>query len=123
MSDQDQTVLKNSPRKIKSSFHIKERGVLIILSGEDLGKTCLLDSEETIIGRDSSCDLVIDDEGVSKEHCVIKAEQGFFFLEDLASSNGTYLDNKKIKKKSLLNDFERIVMGKTIIRFFKEESF
>ncbi len=107
---------------MKNTFQIEQRGVLIVLSGEELGKFCLLDCPRTIIGRDSSCDLSLEDEGISKFHFRVSAEQGYFFIEDLGSSNGTYVDGKKIKKKSLLNDFERIVAGKTIIRFFMEES-
>ena len=122
MSEQDQTIIKNSPRKIKKSFHLESRGVLVVLSGRDVGKTCLLDREETLVGRGDRCGMVLDDDLVSKEHCRIHADGGYFFIEDLKSSNGTYLDGKKIKKKSLLNDFERIVVGKTILRFFMEES-
>ncbi len=122
MSNEDQTIIKKSPRKIKSSFQLKERGVLVVLSGKEVGKSCLIDKEVTTIGRGETCSLVLGDDLVSKEHCLIRAEGGYFFIEDLDSSNGTYLDSKKIKKKSLLNDFERIVIGKTVLRFFIEES-
>jgi len=96
--------------------------VLVVVSGTELGRTYLLDERETVIGRDPSCELILDDEGISKEHCLIRADKGYFFIEDLKSSNGTYVDGKKIKKRSLLNDFERIVLGNTILRFFMEES-
>jgi pSer/pThr/pTyr-binding forkhead associated (FHA) protein len=122
MSDSDETIIKRSPKKIKNTFQLEERGVLIILSGKELGKTCLIDCPRIIVGRDPSCDLVLEDEGVSKVHFKIRAEEGYFFIEDMGSSNGTYLEGKKIKKKSLLSDFERIVVGKTILRFFMEES-
>jgi pSer/pThr/pTyr-binding forkhead associated (FHA) protein len=122
MSTDDQTVVQNSPRKLKNSFILEDRAVLVVVSGEELGRTFLLDEPETVIGRDASCRLILDDDGISKEHCLIRAEKGYFFIEDLKSSNGTYVDGKKIKKKSLLNDFERIVIGKTILRFFLEES-
>ncbi|MDC7222896.1 MAG: FHA domain-containing protein, partial [Spirochaetales bacterium] len=101
MTDHDQTIIQKSPRKIKNSFHIEERGLLVVLSGPNLGKTCLLDSRETLVGRDETCDLTLEDDGISKEHFIIRAEQGYFFLEDLGSSNGTYLDGKKVRKKQL----------------------
>ncbi|MBN2628531.1 MAG: FHA domain-containing protein [Spirochaetales bacterium] len=122
MSEQDQTVVQSSPRKHKNSFTLEDRAVLVVVSGTELGRTYLLDERETVIGRDPSCELILDDEGISKEHCLIRADKGYFFIEDLKSSNGTYVDGKKIKKRSLLNDFERIVLGNTILRFFMEES-
>lgn len=122
MSDHDMTAVHPKNKKVKPSFHLEERGLLVILSGERFGQTHILDEETLTLGRGDECDISFHDDEISKEHCQITVEKGYFFLEDLGSSNGTYLDGKKLKKKVLLSYSDRIVMGNTIIRFFMEES-
>jgi len=65
---------------------------LIVLAGEMKGQEFLLDKEELTIGRDQSNKIVIShDVKVSRNHCRISNHLGFVWLEDLQSSNGTYL--------------------------------
>lgn len=52
--------------------------------------------EEAVIGRDASCDVVFLDDGVSRRHCRIIRTETEFILEDLGSSNGTYVDGVPI---------------------------
>jgi hypothetical protein len=74
---------------------------------------CWLDRERTIIGRAPSCDLIIDDPGVSRQHCVIErrgAED--FFLLDLGSANGTSLSEQRIGLDGVrLNDRDIFRLG------------
>lgn len=79
------------------------------------------------IGRLKDCDVCIDDTLVSKEHFRIeiveldgKADEVEFFIEDLASTNNTYVNDRKITRKKLRhNDVIRV--GITQLRFVEYE--
>ena len=65
---------------------------LCVMSGEMKGQEYPLDDEATTVGRDKSNRIVIrHDAKVSRNHCRILTHLGFVWLEDLKSSNGTYL--------------------------------
>ncbi len=118
------TVEINQKRKIHAAGLLKIRAVLLILSGNFLGKSFILNRSLTIIGRDQDCDIQIDDPLISKKHCkIIINQDGHFQIEDLDSKNSTYLNGKIIKKPVIMNYGDRIIIGDTILRFFYEEKF
>lgn len=72
-----------------------------------------LDRDSTIIGRDARCDIVIDDDGVSRRHARIdKTQAGYFELVDLSSTNGTLVEGRAISRMLLL-DGDRFIVGDT----------
>jgi pSer/pThr/pTyr-binding forkhead associated (FHA) protein len=115
------TQLSEKQKNISSSF-LSSRGVLLVLSSNFLGKTFIIDKPKNIIGRQDTCDFLINDPLISKEHCVIILdEEGKFFIEDLHSKNATYVNGKAIKKRTQIFYSDKIVTGSTIIRFYHEE--
>jgi len=56
----------------------------------------ILNERLITIGRSKKCNIVIDDEALSRIHCEIKSENGQLFVRDLGSSNGVYYDGQKI---------------------------
>ena len=124
MTEKD-TLHLNENRKIPSSGILSKKSVLLILSENFLGKTFILDKPESIIGRDASCDMVIDDPLISKKHCKITLvdDQGHYHIEDMDSTNSTYLNGKLLKKPAHIVYGDRIIIGDTIMRFFHEEKF
>ncbi len=54
-----------------------------------------------LLGRGSKCDYILRDRGVSREHAVITMERGGWFIEDLNSANGVWLDGEQISKLRL----------------------
>jgi pSer/pThr/pTyr-binding forkhead associated (FHA) protein len=117
----DKTVIQSKGKK-KETF-LKEKAVLLILSSQELGKTFIIDRNEITIGRDESCTIQLLDTEVSKFHCRITVpEEKTFILEDLDSTNGTFLNKKLLKKATQMFYSDRLVLGKTVLRFFLEES-
>lgn len=49
------------------------------------------------------CDVVLDFGDISRLHCIITAERGGVFVEDLESTNGTWLDGKRVRRSALIN--------------------
>ena len=122
MNRQDDTISKSKGDIVKSSGLLKAKGLLLILSENYFGSAYILDKTEVIIGRDDLCDIKIDDPQISGKHCRIETDgEGQFFLTDLGSTNSTYINRKKVKKKKELLYLDRIVIGNTILRFFLEE--
>lgn len=76
----------------------------------DQSISLLLEKESTSIGRDSSNDIVIPRESVSSLHASIDFRNGYYYLEDHRSTNGTRLNNKKVREKEPV----RLKSGDTI---------
>ena len=74
-------------------------------------KTIETDKEVITIGRNVKNDIQIDNLSVSKQHARIVKRQGKYFIEDMKSTNGTYLNEKKIAKEKLANN-DVITIGK-----------
>ncbi len=56
------------------------------------------------IGRHSHCDIFLDHNGVSREHARLTVEEGSFFIEDLKSRNGTFLNGQPVTAKTPINN-------------------
>ncbi|EGY79628.1 FHA domain/GGDEF domain protein [Peptoniphilus indolicus ATCC 29427] len=65
----------------------------------------------TVIGRSSKCDIAIKDKFVSKEHIEIREEDGVYFLEDLNSANGTFLNGEEVHDIIELRNGDKIGVG------------
>ena len=95
------------------------RGYLVEKEGPHTGRRYELNWENISIGYSDENSIAMDDPSVSYEHAKIKQKDGRFFLYDLLSENGTYLNGKKLLRPSLLRDFDEIQMGKTKLIFRK----
>lgn len=74
------------------------------------GRTFYLDKPVLSIGRLASNDIWLADPFVSRQHCVIRNEDGQYVIEDLNSANGTYVDGERIHSR-LLEDGSLIQIG------------
>ncbi|MGD0094841.1 MAG: FHA domain-containing serine/threonine-protein kinase [Planctomycetota bacterium] len=78
---------------------------LLVTNGPDKGQIFFLQpSREALIGRASGAELRLTDLRVSTRHCLVRSTQGMALLEDLKSSNGTYLNGERIKTHALDED-------------------
>lgn len=91
-------------------------GWLVPMNGVDAYKTMKLRSGLTKIGTAPPADLVINDGFMSTEHCQITVSPNGFTLIDNGSTNGCYVNDKKIQKHDLL-DNDMITLGKTNFKF------
>jgi hypothetical protein len=89
---------------------------MIVSIDEVVIKEVQLTKDKTTLGRRPYNDIVIDNLAVSGEHAVLQMSGGEVVLEDLNSTNGTYLNGKAIKKQQLQNG-DSIEIGKYKIRF------
>lgn len=87
-----------------------------ILTGSLENQEFELPPDETFIGRGSSCQIRIGDAGVSSKHAKVWSEGGEWFLMDLGSTNGTFVNDKDIDRETL-NDGDEITFGMTKAAF------
>jgi len=69
------------------------------------------------IGRSPHSDIVLNDNYVSSTHARIFARRQFLFLEDLGSTNGTFVDGRRIEGEHQIKPGQEIVIGDTIFRY------
>jgi len=92
---------------------------MIVLIDGVVIKDVQLTKDRTTLGRRPYNDIVIDNLAVSGEHAVVQMTDGQVFLEDLNSTNGTYVNGKAIKKQ-LLQDGDSVEVGKYKIKFVND---
>jgi hypothetical protein len=95
-------------------------GKLVVSLDNVVIKEVVIQKERTTLGRRPYNDIVIDNLAVSGEHAVLLAVGEDVFIEDLNSTNGTYINGKAIKKQ-LLSHNDTIEIGKYRIKYLGEE--
>lgn len=86
---------------------------LLITAGDKAGYQLKLVGREITIGRAESSDLVIDDEFASTNHARLIKKDGDWVVQDLGSTNGTFLDGKKLSTPVVLKLGAEVRIGKT----------
>lgn len=92
---------------------------MIVSIDEVVIKEVQITKDKTTLGRRPYNDIVIDNLAVSGEHAMIHMNGSEVLLEDLNSTNGTYVNGKAIKKQQLYNG-DNIEVGKYKIRFLSD---
>jgi hypothetical protein len=90
-------------------------GWIVPITGPQRGELYAL-SPSTTIGKDPSCTIVLQDGYMSSRHAEIKAEGGLWLLKDLGSTNGTYVNDKRVDKHELV-DNDVVMFGKCTVKF------
>jgi DNA-binding NtrC family response regulator len=104
-------------RKIPGKSRLRlERGVLSVESGPDKGMTTDLEEGVLTLGKDENSTLCLTDPTVSRSHAEISHTSEGFLLQDLGSTNGTFLDGVRVDR-AYLKDGVTITVGETGIRF------
>ena len=116
---------------IKKDYHGEKKDEVFIENPEELyanawvyhktasgiGNKYLLDTLEVTVGRGEENNIVIHDDSVSTKHAKIKNINGVYYLYDLISERGTYLNGKKLLRPKMLYDWDEIQLGKSFLIF------
>lgn len=79
----------------------ERRCQLVVLSGVDTGKAVEVAKAQFTVGKGEECDLVLTDPTVSRQHLVLEQQGGAVFVRDLQSTNGTWIDQFRIREAYL----------------------
>ena len=95
----------------------QNRLVLRFISGKYQGGEFPLDREEIVLGRASDLEVVLAEDMVSRRHARILCRDAHITIEDLGSTNGTFVNGEKIKSAALKVG-DRILIGTSILKVF-----
>jgi hypothetical protein len=73
----------------------------------------IINGSEATIGRSVKCEVTVPDESLSRQHCKIEIQNGNFFVTDLGSANGVYLDGEKIEAnaRTAFSSYNQLNLG------------
>ena len=91
---------------------------LTIRQGPVPGKVHEMAKDVITLGRDVSNDIVINDAEVSRNHARLTAQSGSYLMEDLASTNGTFVNGQRLIGPKLLNPGDVVGLGETVVLEF-----
>lgn len=89
---------------------------LVVIYGQDLGRKYNLDGPEITIGRSAGCDIVVDQDSVSRQHAKITITPKAATLKDLGSTNGSYINDELCDERPL-QDGDLLKIGRTIFKY------
>lgn len=101
-------------RKARRAKAPKRVELLVLDPPEQRGHTYPLGDELTL-GRAAGCHVVVDDTFVSQIHARVFARDGQYLVEDLGSTNGTYLNRKKVSGPMVMQRGDRLQVGNTVL--------
>ncbi len=91
----------------------------IVTEGSNVGERAELDHAPILIGRGSDAAIRLDDDYVSTRHAKIAASGDQWYVEDLGSTNGTYVGTVRITQPTTISIGTQVRVGKTIIELRK----
>ncbi len=122
MIDTGQIDITPTARKIIQSAEGGKKACLLVLRGQDVGRVTVIGDESTIIGRDSECAMVMQEEGISRQHASVRmGEAGKIVITDLGSTNGTYLEGRKITEATI-KPGDKVFLGRrTVLKMMMQD--
>src|SRR5258707_633407 len=94
-----------------------ERPCLVEIYGPSLGRTVPLEGPITTLGRAAGCDLVLELDNVSRQHCAVHARQDGLFVRDAGSTNGTFVNDEELKGERPLRAGDILRLGSVVFKF------
>jgi hypothetical protein len=108
-----QPVAPRPPRAARASRGTPQR--LLVTAGGLAGTTIGLTDQQITIGRANDATLVLNDDYASSRHARLFPQDGQWIVEDLGSTNGTYLDRQKVTQPTPVPPGVPIRIGKTVL--------
>ncbi len=96
--------------------------VMIQIYGEGLGRRFELGSAQVDIGRSDECDVAVEMETISRQHCRVVARDGAHVVEDVGSTNGTLVNECPVTLPRRLVDGDLLTVGGAVFRYLGGEN-
>ncbi len=109
------TVLTDFPEHLYDESNYGPAALLVIY-GDNIGRSFFIDRDELIIGRSETADIHLDQDSVSRNHARITMLDGVVTVQDLDSTNGTYVNGRPVSASELA-DGDRVHVGETILKY------
>ncbi|MDQ3263385.1 MAG: FHA domain-containing protein [Myxococcota bacterium] len=113
LQDMDDAPLDDEQPQDEEQHDDASEGPALYLMAEG-GEMDKIAKERFVIGRGKHCDFVINSGKVSREHAVILRDNDEFYIEDLGSSNGTWFNKQRIKRRKIEDGDEYYICSEKI---------
>lgn len=97
--------------------HSRPAASLVVRQGPQAGMSFPLSGNQVIIGREEGVNIVLQDPEASRRHSRISWQEGQFVIEDMGSTNGTFVNGVQITTPKVLNPGDSIGIGQTALVF------
>ena len=94
----------------------------VMRSGPNPGKVYQLEASEIVIGRDSSNGVAINDGEISRKHAKLSLHGAAYVIQDLGSTNGTFVNGQRLTGTQVLNPGDSISFGENISAVYEAAS-
>lgn len=92
-----------------SKLHHRENPVILILDGKQVNQSWILERDVTVLGRDESAHIIIPERQISRQHVqFVRRDDDSYWLEDLNSKNGTWVNGHRLEGARKLSDGDEI---------------
>ncbi|MCY4443296.1 MAG: GGDEF domain-containing protein [Proteobacteria bacterium] len=116
---EDKTIIGNFEQMSSiGSTRRNKASCLVQYNGEQLGKRFSMEKNINIAGRSPQASLFIDEPSVSRRHAKFFVNQETATIEDLGSSNGSFINDKPVDKKCVIQNGDMIRLGAVLFKFF-----
>ncbi|MBN2496550.1 MAG: GGDEF domain-containing protein [Deltaproteobacteria bacterium] len=112
----DEATRKAKIEDLQRTPTASRKSILIQIHGPNLGKNYEIKDEVITIGREAGNTIQIDQENASRQHCKLEKSRGAIYVEDLGSTNGTYLNDMAIKRERMRHG-DLLKIGGVIFKF------
>ncbi len=87
---------------------------LVMRTGPNPGKVYELSQDEITIGRDIANNIVVNDPEVSRRHTRLRSQAGGYVVEDMGSTNGTFVNGQRLMGPHILRPGEQVMLGEHV---------
>lgn len=112
----ERTIVTN----LRNLDHIQmdhKKPYLIFISGPSVGQVYMLEEKENVVGRGKDASIVVEDDSISRRHVQFSVDGQFVEVHDLDSTNGTFVNGRRVKQ-CMLEESDRIqISSNTIMKF------
>lgn len=113
----DRTEYTNSSSPIEEDETQEKRPCMVMIRGDFIGQVYELKQDVIMIGRSDDVDLVVSDVSISRRHAMIAKRAGKFYLSDLGSTNGSFVNKEPVVEPVALTEGDKVAIGHIVFKF------
>jgi len=96
---------------------------LIMIKGDFIGQVYELENDVTMIGRSDDVELVVSDISLSRKHAMIVDRTDGFYISDLGSTNGCWVNRDEVTEPTKLEEGDKIYLGSVVFKFSYQDKY
>lgn len=113
----DRTEYREGPAVREENEKDGKKPCLIMIKGDFVGQVYHLATDVTMIGRSDDVELVVSDISISRKHAMIVNRTNGYYVSDLGSTNGCWVNRDEIKEPTKLEEGDKVTLGNVVFKF------